>query len=270
MPGDRGVDPIVGGSLRERRRGLVGWSAGLVVLVAIQMAVYPTIRDSEAGWEAAVDSLPEVFREIFRITDYTSDAGYLSTELLSFLVPFVFVALGASWGSRLTSEDEESGVADIVLSLPITRSRYVASRCGAAVSAVCLVGTAFVAALAAGGRVLGMSIPLVRFAHVGAVEITVGIFFMAIAALAGALSGHRAVAMAVSVATGVAAFVLYSLAPLVDVLDRLEGANPWAWTVGTDPLGSGVDAAGIVGALGLAALMLVATWQVFLRRDIRG
>jgi ABC-2 type transport system permease protein len=263
-------DALVLRSLRDRRRGLIGWSAGLGVLVAIQMAVYPTVRDSEAGWEDAVASFPEVLREILRITDYTSENGYLATELMSFVVPFVFLGLGASWGSRLTTDDEESGAADLILGLPISRAAYFASRLVAATAAVCLTGLAFVVALAIGGRMLSMSVPIVRFIDAGVTVACVGMFSMSIAGLAGASSGRRGIAMATSMSVGVGLFVLYSLAPLVEILDRLEVVNPWAWTVGSDPLTTGLDGAGIGATLVVSTGLLASAGWVFGRREIRG
>jgi len=94
----------------------------------VQMSVYPTVRDSTADWEQATESFPESFREILRIEDYTTPAGYLSTELMTFVIPLIFIGLGVGWGARLTTEDEESRTADIILSMPISRYDYFAAR----------------------------------------------------------------------------------------------------------------------------------------------
>ncbi|MGA1650073.1 MAG: hypothetical protein ACO39Y_11840, partial [Ilumatobacteraceae bacterium] len=85
------LDAIIGRSLRDRWRSLVAWQIGLLALVTVQMAVYPTVRDTSTDWEGAVESFPEALREILRLEDYTSPTGYLSTELLSFVVPFIFM-----------------------------------------------------------------------------------------------------------------------------------------------------------------------------------
>jgi ABC-2 type transport system permease protein len=36
-------------SLRDQRRGLLGWSLGLSFLVFVESAVWPTIRDMDCG-----------------------------------------------------------------------------------------------------------------------------------------------------------------------------------------------------------------------------
>lgn len=204
------LDALIIKSLRDRWRSLVAWQTGLVALVVIQMSVYPTVRDTSSDWEGAVESFPEAFREILRLEDYTSPAGYLSTELLSFVVPFIFMTLGASWGARVTSEDEERGTADIVFSLPITRRGFLVSRW---ISGMIVLGATMV--------------------------------FL------------------------IAAFVFYSLAPLVGFFEAINPYNPLQWMLGARPLTSGVSIGYVVLLLALTTMGLVVSDAVFRRRDIR-
>lgn len=257
-------------SLRDRRRGLIGWSLGIITLVTVQMSVYPTVRDSESGWESATESFPEVFREIFRITDYTSEVGYLSTELMSFMIPFIFMGLGASWGSRLTTDDEENGTADIVLGLPISRRDFVVTRVVAAVSALVLSATCFVVSMIVGGRILDMSIAVDKFVHSGLVATEVGLISLSIAALIGSLTGHRGVALGGAMSFGVVAFVFYSLAPLVDFFDAIGPVNPWKWSIGSDPLNTGIGPGEVAPSIGASLVLVALAAWFFDRRDIVG
>lgn len=204
------LDALIIKSLRDRWRSLLAWQTGLVALVTIQMSVYPTVRDTSSDWEGAVESFPEAFREILRLEDYTSPAGYLSTELPSFVVPFIFTTLGASWGARVTSEDEERGTADIVFSLPITRRGFLVSR-----------------------WITGMIV-------LGATMVFL-----------------------------IAAFVFYSLAPLVGFFEAINPYNPLQWMLGARPLTSGVSIGYVVLLLALTTMGLVVSDAVFRRRDIR-
>lgn len=257
-------------SLDDRRRGLIGWITGIVSLVAIQMAVYPTVRDSASDWGQATESFPEVMKDIFRITDYTSETGYLSTELLSFMVPFIFMGLGASWGSRLVAEDEEAGTADILFALPLRRRSILGARVAAGLTALTLCAAVFVISLAVGARMLDMSIPLGHFANAGLMVFEVGLVSFAIAALVGTSSGHRGVGLGVAMGSTIALFVLYSLAPLVDFFERINPFNPMQWTLGSDPLVEGFHA----DTLGYVVLWLVigfaVTIRILDRRDIAG
>lgn len=255
-------------SMRDRRRGILGWCSGIAALIVVQMSVYPTIRDARSGWDSAVETFPEVFREMFRITDYTSEAGYLSTELMSFMIPFIFLGLGASWGARLTTEDEEGGTAEIVMALPITRWQYFSSRVAAAVSVVLIAASVFVVAMVIGARLLGMSIGISKFIHAGIVAAESSALSLSLAAVVGSLSGRRGVALGTAMGVGVAAFVAYSLAPLVEFFESIRAVNPWHWTIGRDPLLDAFDASAVALNVAVCLVLLGASGAIFSRRDI--
>ena len=257
-------------SLRDHWRGILGWTLGTVALVAVQLSVYPTVRSSSGDWSELVDTFPEVFREIFRIQDYASEEGYLATELLSFVVPFLFMGLGASWGARVTTEDEEAGTADVLLALPVGRSTVLLTRLAAALSTVAAMAAAFVAALVVGTVVLDFSIPLDRYLAAGFVLTALGWLLASWATLLGALTGRRGASLGIAMGAAVAAFVLYSLAPLVEFLDSILFLNPLQWTLGSSPLTEGLHAGYVALTLGLGAVAAIAAVVVYRRRDIPG
>ena len=262
--------PLFVKSLRDHLRGIIGWTSGIIAIVIIQLGVYPTIRDSSAGWAAVADSFPDAFKEIFRMTDYTSEAGYLSTELLSFVVPFIFIGLGCSWGARLATEDEESSAADIALGLPISRSSYLVSRMASALCVVGTAGAAFFVTLIIGARLLEMSISLRRFAIASLTLTVLSILMLCLAVVLGSWSGRRSVALGISMATAIAMFIVYSLAPLVEFLDPTTAFNPFQWTIGSQPLTRGFDEAYTFWAVIVSAALFASSFSLFERRDIAG
>lgn len=262
--------PLYKKSLRDHARGIIGWTSGIVAIVVIQLSVYPTVRDSSAGWSKVTDSFPEAFKEIFRMTDYTSEAGYLSTELLSFVVPFIFIGMGCSWGARIATEDEEKGAADIALGLPISRSSYLVTRMMSALTVLLIAGTAFFTSLSVGARMLEMSISLSRFAIASLCLTLLATLMLGIASSLGALSGRRSLALGVSMSVAIAAFIAYSLAPLVDFLDPATTFNPMQWTIGTQPLTQGLDVGYTVAIIVVSAAFFGSSFRFFERRDIAG
>lgn len=255
-------------SLRDHVRGIIGWALGLVGIIVIQLSVYPTVRSSAKDWSDTIETFPEVFKKIFRMSDYTSEVGYLSTELLSFVIPFIFIGLGSSWGARLTSEEEEGGTADILLSLPVTRRSVVFTRFAAATGVLLAVCTVMTVSLAVGGRLLDFSIALRYYVAAAVVLFLLGWMSMALAAAVGALTGRRGVALGAALSTALLAFVLYSLAPLVGFLDDINPGNPFQWTIGSAPLSSGLSAGYCVLALLVSLIGITATFAAFERRDI--
>ena len=255
--------------LTERAKGLAGWCLGVVAIVAIQVSVYPTIRDSQEGWADLTEQFPEAFREILRMTDYTTPTGYLATELFTFVLPLVFVGVGAAWGARSAAEEEENGTADLLLSLPVPRSSLLATRVVTTWSVLVGLAVLLTASLLVGTRAVDMQVPVSRLLAGAVTLLLLGAVFDAVALLAGALSGRRGVALGTSLGLAIASFVLYSLAPLVSTFDALLPANPFQWTLGARPLTDGLDVGYVSGALTVTALVVGCSFVAYSRRDVR-
>ena len=260
--------PLFQKSLRDHGRGIAGWVGGIVLIVVVQLSVYPTIRNSSEGWSTLTESFPKALQEMFRMTDYASERGYLTTELMSFMVPFIFIGLGCTWGARLTTEDEESGSADIALALPISRKTYVATRMLSLFSVLLVASILFFVSLAIGTRLLEMSIPLVHFIAAAVTLFVLSLLFSSFATAVGALSGRRPVALGVSMATAIGLFIIYSLTPLVDFFQPALKFNPFQWTLGADPIRNGLDAAYLVSTLCVSLALAAMTFWLYEQRDI--
>lgn len=261
--------PLYAKSLQDRRRGIMGWCAGIVGIVSVQMSVYPSIRSSAGDWQSLIDTFPDAIKKILRMIDYSTPAGYLSAELMTFVMPMIFIGLGASWGARLTSEDEEGGTADVLLTLPVTRTAYVTTRWISAFSVLVIAAATMGTSLAVGARILDMDIALVRFAHVSMSMTLLGTLAMSIAASLGALAGRRNIALGVTMSIEIALFVLYSLAPLVAFIEDLNPFNPLQWTMGMDALRSGFHFGYGTLTTVLSVVLIAVTYLVFDTRDIR-
>ena len=75
-------------ALRERRRSLLWWSLGLLALVALNIAFYPSIRD-DTSINDYVKDLPESLRGLFAggELDIASPAGYLNSQVFALMAP---------------------------------------------------------------------------------------------------------------------------------------------------------------------------------------
>lgn len=262
------VVTVITRELGLHRRSIIGWTLGVMAIVTIQLVVYPTVRSSAGDWSRVIDEFPEALREILRLRDYTSEVGYLSAELLSFVLPFVMMGYGARWGSRVATQDEEMGLADLVLTLPIARSRYVASRSLAAMLALLVPVAGFLLTLILGSRLLSFTIPLSRYAAAAAVLYELGLVTTLIGVFVGGLTGRRSMALGVAMSIAIALFIVYSLAPLVPVFESTLGWNPLQWTIGADPLSNGLARSNLAWLVSTYAVLGTGSVLAFQRRDV--
>lgn len=260
--------PLLAKTFRDHVRGIAGWVTGVVALIAVQLSVYPTVRDATSGMSDLAEAFPEVFRKMFRMEEYGTAIGYLSTELFSATLPLIFIAVGVTWGARIATDEVEAGTADVLLTLPISRTRFVVTRLAAMVAVVLGLGLVLGVTLGIGSMVVDMSVPMARLAAASWATALAGLAFGAVAVLVGALSGRRSMALGVALAVAIAAFVVYSLAPLVDAMDAMNPYNPMQWTVGVESLKDGLHVGQSAIALGFAAALMVAAVLAFDRRDV--
>ena len=255
--------------LRERWRGLAGWSTGLIALVTVQVAVYPTIRDSRKGWSDLTEQFPEAIRKILRMQDYTSSTGYLTTELFSFMVPLILIGVSCSWAARASAEEEEDGTADILMSLPVSRASILVTRLVTAALAVVTVSSAGIITLLVGTNLSGMDVSVRGLVAATLACATLGAVFGSVSLASAAWTGRRGVGLATGLGLAIPLFVAYSLAPLVGFFDGVLFLNPYQWTIGQSPLVNGMDPAltmvSVLTAMAFCALAVAG----FSHRDIR-
>lgn len=257
-------------TLRGARRGLLWWSLGIASLVALQIAVYPSIRGNE-GMKKLTEDYPEALKAFVAFGggfDYTSPAGYVGSELFSFVVPLLLMIAAIGAGARAIAGEEESATLELLLANPLSRTRFALDRLAALAVELVLLGAVLWTALAVATAVASMHIGAAHLAAAVVDAALLAFLYGALALLVGAVTGRRAIAIAVAAAAGVAAYVVNSLATLVDALEPAQRLTPFYHYAAGDPLrhGLALDHAGLLLAAALLAGLLAPVF--FSRRDL--
>lgn len=257
-------------TLRDTRRALVWWSLGLIGTAALMIAVYPTVRDNP-DLNKMVQDYPEALKAFIAFggdLDYVSGAGYLGSELFSFMVPLLLLVAAIGAGARAIGGEEERGTLDLLLANPISRRRLVVDKLAALAIEVAILALMLWLSLLVGVEIVGMNVSAAHLAGATASAALLAFAFGAIALLLGAATGRRAVAIGVAGAGAVAAYLVNSLAALVDFLEPAKQVSPFYHYVASDPLrhGLGLDHVTFLIVLALIAAALAAI--TFDRRDL--
>lgn len=257
-------------SLRDARRGLLWWALGLVGLVAFIVAVFPTVRDNPE-LNRLVEDYPEALRSFLSFggeVDYTSGAGYLGSELFAFMVPLLLLVASIGAGARAIAGEEERGTLDLLLSNPVSRRRVLLEKLGALVAELVVLGTVLWASLWIGSRAADMKVSTGHLAAGSAGAVLLALAFGSVALMLGAASGRRSLAIGLTAAGAVLAYVVNSLAPLVSGLEPLQKLSPvYHYTAG-DPLRHGLSVSHALVLLGIAAVATAVAVVAFDRRDL--
>src|SRR5512146_735571 len=120
-------------TLRDARRAIGWWSLGLIAMAALMIAVYPTVRDNP-DLNRMVEDYPDALKAFIAFggdLDYVSGAGYLGSELFSFMVPLLLLVAAIGAGARALAGEEERGTLDLLLANPLSRRRLVLDKLAA-------------------------------------------------------------------------------------------------------------------------------------------
>lgn len=253
---------------RDHWKGTLSWAIGTLAITVIELFVYPTVKKSAAAMPQLLESMPEAFKSIFRMTDYMSGPGFLGAELFSMVIPLIFIAVGANAGARVTAEEETTGTADLLLALPISRTKIILTKTIACLALVAALAILLTITLIIGVGVVDLVTPTYGLIAGGVQAALIGALFTGVGLLVGALTGRRGMALGVSIALAIATWILYSLAPLVDWLEHWLWINPFQWAIGNDPLRNGIDSGYALRFLLVTAGLISAAVFAFNRRDI--
>jgi ABC-2 type transport system permease protein len=259
---------VLAHTLRERRRGLLGWAIGVAALAALMAAYWPSIRDS-SELQSFTRNLPEAMRALIGGADYSTATGFLNAELFAFMMPLLFLIVAIGMAGRAVLGEEERGTIDLLLSTPLTRRRMLVEKALGGVLVLIALGTVLLAALLLGDAVVSMGIPAARLAAISLAVVLVALPFGALALLVSCASGSHGLTLGLTSAAAVAAYMLNALAPLITSLRGWRDASPFAWYASGDVL-AGRLSLGHVALLTGTALVLAAAAAVALdRRDLR-
>lgn len=254
--------------LRDQRRGLAGWSIGVIALVLLECALWPSVSKA-AGMRDLLESYPKPLRELFDLEDFGTGTGFLNAELFSMLLPVLFLVFAIGRGARAIAGEEEDGTLEVVLVTRVTPIRLVLEQAAVLVTATVLLGTVLFISVTVFSSVFDLGVTA-GAALTGAVAmVLLAVEFGWLALALGAATGRRTLAIALTSVFAVAAYVLYVASKLVDAVRPWGPLSPFHQALEGGPVGAGLPAAyGWLFVAGAVALVIGA--PVFHRRDIVG
>jgi len=255
--------------VRDHRRALVAWCAGIVVYVAMIAAIFPSIQSSP-DFDKLVENYPDALKELFGIGaggDITTGAGYLDVELFSLMLPLLVLVLAIGSGARTFAGEEDAGRLEIPLSYPVRRRAVVLAKAGAIAFEVAAACVAAGLAIAVLDPIVGLGLSMTNLVQAIVALAALGLFFGWAALALGAAIPSRALAIGVPAGIAAAAYLVGGLHALASWLDPFRFLSPF-WLVGSAPLRNGADGLGVLVVVVAAVTVLVAGSWLVERRDL--
>jgi len=253
-------------SLRDQRRALIGWGIGIVLLVLLEAALWPSVRDMP-DLEQFVAGYPEAMRKLFNLEDFATGTGFLNAELFSTVLPVLFIIFAVGRGARMLAGEEEAGTLDVLLVTPVSPVRLVVQLAASLATATAALGALVYVGLLATSPAFGLGIDAADLAAATLAMVLLGIEFGWLALAVGAATGRRGVAIGVASTAAVGAYLLYLAGELVGAVEPWQPLSPFHQALTGGPLGAGLRAAYLWMAAAAIAFLAVAT-PILDRRDV--
>jgi ABC-2 type transport system permease protein len=252
--------------LRDQRRSLIGWSIGVLLLVLLESALWPSIRNMP-DLNTFLANYPEAFRKMFNIEDFGTGTGFVNTELFSLMLPILFIIFGVGRGARAIAGEEERGTLNVLLVTPVSAVRLVLAQAAALAVGLLALGAVLYVSMLGCSVGFGLGLNAADLAGATLAMVLLGLEFGWLALAIGAITGRRAVAIAAASAAAVAAYVLYVAGQLVEAIKPWEPLSPFHQALAGGPLGAGLPGAYLWMPVAAAVAVAVAL-PIFDRRDI--
>ena len=263
--------PLIKWELRQRRWFIIWWTVGIVLVILLNLSVYPSFKDQAAELEQSLSQMPESVKQLFSDTgDFISPVGYLSSQVFYMMLPMLFSIMSISLGSSLIAREEQEHTLELVLSRPLSRTRFIAGKVLAGILILAFASgiTAIVTAISV--RVFGFDGISVKYTLLATlVSVILSLLFGAISFTLTAM-GHGARLASVGIASlfALGGYIISSLDSTVRWLRYPAKLFPYHYYRPSDILNGNFTTREVAGMLAAIAALGVISWIAFRRRDL--
>jgi ABC-2 type transport system permease protein len=250
-----------------RRRLLVGYVVGLALYCFVVVALYPQFKDS-----TSLDSLTEggsTIAAFFGISGtLTSPAGWLDANIYANFFPLVMLLLTIGYGAAAIAGQDEDGTLGLLAVLPVRRTGIILQKATTMLVQSLALGFA-VAIVTVIGRSFDLTITPSHAISISVATALMGVDFGLIALAVGAATGSRGAALGVGTALAAIAYLISSLAPVVDWIHSARYVSLFYWSVGDNQILNGVSSLSYLVLVAVGLCALGGAIAAFRRLDLR-
>jgi ABC-2 type transport system permease protein len=256
--------------LQAYRKSTLIWAGSLSAIALVFMGLYPAFSADVEGLNKVLENFPTAIRALVNISAET----FLSVlGFYGYLLGFAVLAASIqamNLGVGVISKEGSGKTADFLLSKPITRTRVMSAKLGAALVAILFTNAVFIVVSYVAVTVASSkSFASVTLLLMSSTMLLVQLIFLALGALFSVTIPKIKSVIAVSLPT---VFAFYIIGVIGDVLENVEvrWVSPFRYY---DPMyiitNKGFETKYVVIEAVFVIVALVATYVIFVRKDIR-
>lgn len=260
--------PVVRWTIWQRRWSTFWWCIGIIGLIVLTLALYPTIRDQAAQLNKSFGSLSQSTMALFGGTDFFSPVGYLNSQIVYFTLPLVLAILAIGLGNSLIGREEHDLTIESLLARPIPRTRLLGAKALAGILILLFVTLVSAVTTLVLAEAVHMGIPLGDIAAAYFACFMLVLTFGAVAFLLAATGRARVAALGISVVYAIGGYIIGSLSSTVHWLKNPSLIFPYHYYRTADILHGTFDWSSIVFFAAFVVGCGLLSWVAFRRRDL--
>lgn len=258
-------------TFKQNWKQMAGWGVGLSALAVLVVVMVPLFDMQDM--KSLLESFPPFILalvgvgqdlEIFATNEGFVAIGFFGKSALIFAVYPVVM------GMRITADEEDKGIMDVLLSLPVQRGQVLVEKflahCVSIVGVVILI----YAGVALGASLGGVDLDVGRLTEVTFYLVPLMVFVMAATMFVAAIMRRRMAAMGAITAFVVASYMLHTIGLAAEgtVAEPLGGVSFFAYYNAGDILREGFIWPHIAGYVGVSVALLLAAVYRYQGRDV--
>jgi ABC-2 type transport system permease protein len=250
------------------RGQIIGWGLGMAAYGGFIVAFYESSKGLQDQFTAMLENYPpEILAFFGGMDNLFTPQGYLHTYMFSIL-PLVLGIFAVFVGAGLLAGDEEKGTLDLVICHPVSRTALFFGRfLGLMLAQVLVLVIMWIGSVIPIGssslEVTAWDLALPMLSLLGMMAVFTGLGLL----LSMLLPSSRIAAMTGSVILFVS-YIATTMGIMNPELERVVKFSPLTYYQGAKAIG-GMEGGWFAGQVGIALLLGLVAWVLFLRRDIR-
>jgi ABC-2 type transport system permease protein len=259
---------ILRNTLSRMRGQIIGWGLGMAAYGGFIVVFYERSRGLQDQFTAMLENYPpEILAFFGGMDNLFTPQGYLHTYMFSIL-PLVLGIFAVFVGAGLLAGDEEKGTLDLVVCHPVSRTGLFFGRfLGLMLAQVLVLVIMWIGTVLPLGstslEVTPWDLALPTLSVLGMMVSFTGLGLL----LSMLLPSSRIAAMTGSVIL-FASYIATMMGVMNPALEALHAFSPLTYYQGAQAIGA-MEWGWFAAQVGIAILLGLVTWALFLRRDIR-
>jgi ABC-2 type transport system permease protein len=204
-------------TLYQKRYMAIGWLFGVAFITFITMSAYNSFSNGDIA--ESLQNLPPALQNLVGNMDsFKTVGGYISQQVFALRVPLLLTILSIAVLVGLSAGEEEKGLVETQLALPISRTKLLLQKLAAGLTVIVVASLGSLMGVQVGLWAIGRSYSLLDVVPHLVSALLVVVCYGLVGFTIASITGKRGIALGASSAFAFLSFLVNSMAPSVSYL----------------------------------------------------